>query len=198
MSHNETSTAQRDVARPGRQGRPRRRTADRSRHDARPDGEGADAGRHEVRRRRSVPVRSARQHRLEQRRPERARGQDPVEGADGRLARRAGVAADRRRVGDGQRRGTQGVPHAGAQGVLDRAQARGPRRPALRHRPHRLGGQSRRSGRRIPPATRRRSPRRSARPPTSPRALASGSPPRGKSAGAACTASSATSSCWRW
>ena len=33
--------SQRDVARPGRQGRTGRRAADRSRHDARPDGEGA-------------------------------------------------------------------------------------------------------------------------------------------------------------
>ena len=98
--------------------------------------------RHEVRRRRSVPVRSARQHRLDQRRPAAARRQDPRQGSHGRLAGRAGVAADRRRLGDGQRRGAEGVPDAGAQGVPIGRKLRRPRRPPLRRRPHRLGRQS--------------------------------------------------------
>ena len=42
-----------------------------------------------------------------ERRPEAARRQDPREGSRRRLARRAGVAADRRRLRDGQRRGAQ-------------------------------------------------------------------------------------------
>ena len=83
----------------------------------------AEVGRHEVRRRRSVPVRSARQHRLDQRRPQAARRQGPREGSGGRIAGRAGVAADRRRIGDGQRRRAEGVPDAGAQGLRDRPQA---------------------------------------------------------------------------
>ena len=51
-----------------------RRAADRSRHDARPDRR-RRGRRRQVRRRRSVPVRPARQHRLDRRRPEAARRQ---------------------------------------------------------------------------------------------------------------------------
>ena len=183
----ETRAPQRDVARTGRQRRPGRRAADRSRHDARPHREGARR-RHEVRRRRSVPVRSARQHRFDQRRPAAARRQGPRQGPRCRLAGRAGVAADRRRIGDGQRRGAEGVPDAGAQGVRDRPEAAKTSASAATASSASTRPPARRTGRRIPPATRRRSPRPSRRPPISPSPPASGSPPKGKSAGAACTA----------
>ena len=142
----------------------------------------------QVRRRRSVPVRSARQHRFVRRRLEAARRQDRLERTGRRIARRAGLAADRRRVGDGQQRRSRRVSDPGPQGLRDREEAEGSRHPPLRRRPDRLGrrpgGLGDGSGR----ATRRRSPRRSARRPTSPRTTASGSRPKGRSAGAACTA----------
>ena len=105
-----------------------------------------------------------------------------------RLAGRAGVAADRRRLGDGQRRRAEGVPDAGAQGVRDRPEAAQTSASAATASSASTRRRARRSGRRIPPATRRRSPTRSGRRPTSPRIPASGSPPKGRSAGAACTA----------
>ena len=73
--------------------------------------------------------------------------------------------------------------------------AQGARRPAVRRRPHRLGGEPGRLGQgpgRQPEEDRRDVPRRRA---TSPKSTASGSPPKARSAGAACTAGSATSSC---
>ena len=88
----------------------------------------------------------------------------------------------------GERRGAQRVPDAGAQGLRDRQEAARPRHPPLRHRPHRLGGEpvgvGEGSGRQheedrrdVPPGGRR-----------SPRSTASGSRPKARSAGAACTA----------
>ena len=74
----------------------------------------AERRRREVRRRRSVSLRSARQHRFDRRRPEAAGRQDRPAQSRRRFARRAGVAADRRRLGDGQRRGAESVRHAGA------------------------------------------------------------------------------------
>ena len=187
--HTRSQLTQRDVARPGRQGRTGRRAADRSRHDARPDGRRREVGRHEVRRRRSVPVRSARQHRLDQRRP--------ASGSPTRSARRASmvgslVAPVWPPTGGGSAMGSDDEQKAFLTQVRKACaigrKLRGPRHPPLRRRPHRLGRAVRRTGRRIPPATRRRSPRPSGRPPTSPRTTASGSPPKGRSAGAACTA----------
>ena len=106
----------------------------------------------------------------------------------GRIAGGAGVAADRRRIGDGQRRGAEGVPDAGAQGLRDREEARRTSASASTASSASIRPPARRTGPRIRPATRRRSPTRSGRPPTSPRTTASGSRPRGRSAGAACTA----------
>ena len=80
-----------------------------------------------------------------------------------RLARRAGLAADRRRLGDGQRRGAQGVRHAGAQGLRDRQEAERDSASASTASSASTRRPARRTGRRIRPATRRRSPRRSAR-----------------------------------
>ena len=110
-----------------------------------------------------------------------------------RLARRAGLAADRRRLGDGQRRGPQALPRR--RSARPAASAQKLRELGIRHvrrRPDRLGLRARRTGRRTRPATRRRiaetfreacDDRR--------RATASGSPPKARSAGAACTAGSA-------
>ena len=108
-----------------------------------------------------------------------------------RLAGGAGVAADRRRRGDGQRRRPQELRDAGAQGVRDRPEAAGPRHPHLRRRPHRLGRRARATGPRIPQGntkkiadTFRRGVRRGRG------ARRDGSPPKARSAGAACTAGS--------
>ena len=173
------------------------RAADRSRHDARSDRRG-ERQRHEVRRRRSVPLRSARQHRFDRRRPEEARRQDRASAtsSSARWSRRCGRrrAADRRWAA---RRSAE-LPDAGAQGLRDRQEAQGPRHPQVRRRPHRLGGEPGRLGQGSGRAIRRGSPRRSARRATSPRTTASGWPPKGKSAGAACTAGSATSSSSSW
>jgi hypothetical protein len=76
----------------------------------------------------------------------------------------------------------------GTQGVLDRAQARGLRRPPLRRCPHRLGQQPRRLGqgscRQYPEDCRHHSPR----PPTSRSRPVNDSRSRGRFAGAACRA----------
>ena len=91
-------TAQRDVARPGRQGEPRRRADDRPGHDARPDRRGRGR-RHQVRRRRHLPLRPAHQHRHQRRRPQGGGRQDRGQGLRGRLGGRAGLV---RRLGDGR------------------------------------------------------------------------------------------------
>ena len=57
---------------------------------------------------------------------------------------------------------------------------------------------ARATGRLIPRPTRRRSPKRSGKRATSPTGSASGLPRKARSAGAACTAGNATSSCSRW
>ena len=97
----------------------------------------------------------------------------------------------------GEGGGAQEVPRAGPQGLPHRQTAARAGRPALRRRPHRLGLRRRATGptdpegqpeadRRDLPAGRRRSPR----------TTANGSPPRAKSAGAACTAGGRWSTCW--
>ena len=86
-----------------------------------------------------------------------------AQGPRGRLARRAGLAADRRRLGDGQRRGSQAVPRRRcARPAASRKKLR-----ELGVRPYGVvridsACEPGRLGRRIPKATRRRSPRRSA------------------------------------
>ena len=72
---------------------------------------------------------------------------------------------------------------------------RAARHPPVRRRAHRLGLLADRVGRQSRRRTRSGSPTRSARRATSPRTSASGSPPRAKSAGAACTAGATWSSC---
>ena len=84
-----------------------------------------------------------------------------------RIARGAGLAADRRRLGDGQRGGAQELRHAGPQGLRDREEAQGSRHPQIRRRPDRLGREPERLGdgsgrqpeedrRDVPPGVRRR------------------------------------------
>ena len=142
----------------------------------------------QVRRRRSVPVRPAHQHRFVGRRPEAAGRQDRGEESRRRLARRAvwpRPAAARRWAA----RGAARVRHAGAEGVRDRQEASRSRHPQVRRRPDRLGRESG-DWAKDPEGNRRRSPKHSGRPRTSPRASASGWRPKAKSAGAACTAGS--------
>ena len=153
----------------------------------------------QVRRRRPVPVRPARRHRLQRRRPE-ATGRQGPRARPGRSARwwpRSGrpPAAARRWATRRTARSSSTQVRKGCRIASEAARAR---RAALRRRAHRLGLRRRRAWwprpRRQPEA---RSPRRSARPATSPRTTASGWPPRARSAGAACTVGSAWSSCWR-
>ena len=163
--HKYPSTSQRDVARPGRQRRPGRRAADRSRHDARPD-------------RRSARSTASKFDGVDlflfdphvsidstdddlKRLADKVRAQGPRR----RLGRRAGLAADRRRLGDG--RATRSARSSSTQvrkACRDRAEAARARHPPVRRRPHRLGGEPGRLGEGSRRATRRRSPRRSARP----------------------------------
>ena len=89
----------------------------------------------------------------------------------------------------------QALPDAGPQGLPDRQAAARAGRPARRRRPHRLLGRRRATGPRTRRATRRRSPRPSSRPRRSPRTTARGSPPRARSAGAACTPGGRWSTC---
>ena len=140
--------AQRRLARRGRQGRGLG-AADRPRHDARPDRRGRGR-RHQVRRRRPVPLRSPRQHRRHRRRAQGAGRQGRVARPGDRLGRRPGLAADRRRLGDGRGRRADEVPRAGPQGLPDRQAAPRAGRPALRRRPDRLGLRARRLGRATP------------------------------------------------
>ena len=114
----------------------------------------------EVRRRRSVPVRSARRHRFHRRRAQDAGRQGPRAEPGDRLGRRAGLAADRRRLGDGQRRGSQEVSRAGAQRLPHRQEAARAGRPALRRRADRLGLRRRRVGRKTRGQSENASPRR--------------------------------------
>ena len=83
-------------------------------------------------------------------------------------------------------------------GVRDWQDASRPRHPALRRRAHRLGGQPVPTGRRIRQATRSASRRPSEKRARLPKTTASGLRPKEKSAGAACTAGSACSSCSKW
>ena len=120
-------------------------------------------------------------------------------GAGDRLGRRAGLAADRRRLGDGERRRSAKVSRSGAQGLPHRQQA-----ARAGHSPRRRGAD--RLGQRRQPngakAIRKRiaggSPTRFARPARSPRNSASGFRPRAKSAGAACTVGGGWCSFWKW
>ena len=158
-----------------------------SRHDARPDRQ-RRGRRPEVRRRRPVPLRPARRHRQRRRRrSKRWPTRSPRNGLEGRLVRRAGLAADRRRLAMGDEDDAsnsstqvqQGLPHrpadARASASARTASSASTPRPASR------------TGTRIPRATPRRSPRPSARPAEVARTTANDSPPKAKSAGAACT-----------
>ena len=158
----------------------------------------ARAGRRQVRRRRSFSCRSAHLDRFVEGRRQAPGRQDRGPRACGRIGRCAGVAADGRRLGDGiggraqavSRRGREGLPAShsscATSGSANPASCGSIRRPACT------------SGRRRPPRARRRSPRLSPRPATSPSNMASGSRRRAKSAGAACTAGSIWSSFSRW
>ena len=116
-----------------------------------------------------------------------------------RLGRGAGLAADGRRLGDGQRRriarsfSTRSAraaasPASSASWASGRMAWCGSTRPAAwaigLRRPRRQSAS--------------RSPTRSARPARSPRISASGWRPKAKSAGAACTVGGAWCNCWRW
>ena len=160
----------------------------RPRHDARPDRR-RRSRRRQVRRRRPLPLRSARQHRLDRRRPQDARRQDRErEGLVVGSVVAPGLAADRRRFGHGRARTTGRSSSArSARPAASADELPRTRRPPLRRRPHRLGLRRRRLGQGPRRATTERSPRRSARPATSPRITARSWPPRARSAGAACT-----------
>ena len=154
--------------------------------------------RREVRRDGPVPVRPAHLDRHRRRRPQEARRQVPAEEPRDRLGRRARLAADGRRQRDGRRSRAQEVRRAGPQGLQDRREAAPAGRPPVRRRPHRLGLRPRRLGegpRGQPEEDRRDVPPGRA---TSPKATASGSPPRARSAGAACTRGGGWCSCSRW
>ena len=158
---------QRDVAGPRRQRQPGSEPADRSRHDARPHGGGV--GRRHRGSTASICSCSTRTSSIDAGDDDLKRLADKIRAKRlrRRVARRAGVAADRRRIGDGQRRGAQEFRDAGAEGVRDRAEAARPRHPPVRRGAHRFRGQSRRLGEGSRPATRSRLPTRSARPATS-------------------------------
>ena len=78
------------------------RTAHQPRRDARHDRRGRGR-RRQIRRRRSLPRRSAHQHRFQRRRHQAARRQGRRQKSRHRLDGGAGMAAGRRRLGDGQR-----------------------------------------------------------------------------------------------
>ena len=121
--HKYPATSQRHVARPRRQGP---RTPSRRSISTRCSNltAAAERRRREVRRRRSVSLRPAHQHRLDD--DDLKRLADKVAAAQSRrrLGRRAGLAADRRRLGDGERRGSQELRHAGPQGLPIAQEAR--------------------------------------------------------------------------
>ena len=84
-----------------------------------------------------------------------------------RLGRRAGLAADRRRLGDGRRRRSgRSSSTQVRKGCRIAQQAARAGRPALRRRPDRLGGRRRATGPADPEAEPGRSPRPSGRPAT--------------------------------
>ncbi len=105
----------------------------------------------------------------------------------------APVWFDASAMGDDQQR--EQLPDRHPQGVPDRQAAPRAGRPAVWRRPDRLGLLARPTGPRTPRATSRRSPRPSSRPRRSPAITASGSPPRARSAGAACTPGGRWSTC---
>ena len=69
-----------------------------------------------------------------------------VEGSRRRLGRRAGLAADGRRLGDGDEAERKQFVDAGSQRLPHREEAAGTGRAAVRRRPHRLGLRSGRLG----------------------------------------------------
>ena len=101
----------------------------------------------QVRRRRPVPVRAARQHRFERRRPEAARRQGPRDRLrrSARWSRRSGrrPAAARRWAA---RRSASSFLDAGPQGLPHRREAPRTRHPPLRRRAHRFGREPGRLG----------------------------------------------------
>ena len=156
----------------------------------------AEVGRHQVRWRGPLPCRSAHQHRLLEGRDQEACRQDCGEESGRRFGCCAGVAAGRRRLGNGQRNG----PHSASSTWCARPAA-SPAAPRDRHPPGRRRSYRFRGGRRgLGQGPRRQHPndRRDfpAAPATLPKSMANGSLPRAKSAGAACTAGRRWSICW--
>ena len=141
----------------------------------------------QVRRRRPVPVRPARRHRRQRRRPEGAGrpGQGRAAWSIGSVVAPVwpptggGPAMD---PGEGRRSSSRrsaraaGSPRSSASWASAPTASSGSTRPAAPP-----------TGRPTPRTARRTSPRPSSRPPRSPATTASGSPPRARSAGAACT-----------
>ena len=120
------------------------------------------------------------------------------QGAEGGVAGGAGVAADRRRVGDGRCGGARAISDAGAQGLPDRAEAARAGNSAVRRGADRFGGGRGRLGEGSGGQYEADRARRSGKPARSPRISANGWRRRARSAGAACIAGGATCSCWRW
>ena len=178
-------TPQCDVARRRRQGQRRRRAVHPARHAA-----DADPGRRvrgpEVRRRRPVARRPAYLDRLDPRPGEeglrshrRLRPEDRLDGG-------ADLGRRRRRLGDGRGRRSEALPRPGEEGLRHRQADARHRHPPDRRHPDRFLDQRRPVGQgpgRRHEADRRDVSRGRAR---SPRIMASSSPPRARSAGAAC------------
>ena len=110
-----------------------------------------------------------------------------------RLAGRAGLAADRWRLGDGRRRRAQAVRDAGAEGLRDRRRSCASSASASTASCASIPRRARRTGRKIRQATPSGSRETFREACDVAEASASGSPPKEKSAGAACTAGSARS-----
>ena len=167
----------------------------RSRHDARPHRQ-RRGRRHQVRRRRPVPLRSARQHRYQRR---RSQSGSPTRSArassSARSSRRFGrrPAAARRWASDEERKkfvdaGPKRLPHR-ARSCATSAFAPTASCASTPPAASTIGAKTRRqhaADRRDVPGSRA----------TSPTITANASPPKAKSAGAACTAGSRWSSCW--
>ena len=158
-----------------------------ARHAAEADARRARAERREIRRRRPLRRRAAFRHRFRQGRGEENGRPHRLLRAEGRLLRGADLGAGGRRLGDGRRGRPQEVPRRGQESLRHRQADARDRHPPDRRRPHRFlrrrrglgqgpGGQHQEDRRDVP---RGRQDRR--------RIMARCSPPKARSAGAACS-----------
>ena len=130
-----------------------------------------------------------------QRLADKARSREPRWSARSWRRSMPAPAAARRMGNDADRRVPRPGPQRRAASPSGCANwACGPRRQG----PHRFGLRRSRPGAKTRSGTRSASPKPSARPAASPKTTASDWPPKGKSAGAACTVGNEWSNCWRW